>query len=373
MPTGLVVSQQDEKPAQEQGQGDEVLRLRLYDAERERSEDARAATARARSAPATAPSGSAPTISRRTASPTTASSSPSTTSPRCSKAAVDELLEALIAADEAARLAELPPPSHRPTPRWSRGGGGAGGGGRPQPALRGTAAARGCQRLPSPPPSCWPEAAPQPLPAAHALPPFDELKSPRRAAREPMAYVLGRARVLSLEFVVGPGVLVPRSDSETLIEAAVAPRSRTPQAPSCACSISASAPAACCSHCCICFQVPTASARTLSGQALACARLNAERLGVPPPSGSRLERTSVGRGCGRPVRPRGQQPTLHFPRTAEIAGLQPEVARFEPWAALDGGRDGLDAYRLIAAAAAEIGHRRAAISWSRSGKGKPLK
>ena len=37
-----------------------------------------------------------------------------------------------------------------------------------------------------------------------------------------MAYILGRAEFWSLEFVVLPGVLVPRADSETLIEAAMA-------------------------------------------------------------------------------------------------------------------------------------------------------
>ena len=55
----------------------------------------------------------------------------------------------------------------------------------------------------------------------------------------------------------------------------------------------------------------------------------------------------MGRGRGRPVRPRVSNPP--YIRTAEIAGLQPEVARFEPWAALDGGPDGLAAYRAILA------------------------
>ena len=41
-------------------------------------------------------------------------------------------------------------------------------------------------------------------------------------------------------------------------------------------------------------------------------------------------------------------------RAATIAGLQPEVARFEPRLALDGGADGLDAYRSLAPAAARL-------------------
>ena len=44
----------------------------------------------------------------------------------------------------------------------------------------------------------------------------------RRAAREPMAYILGHTEFWSFNFAVQPGVLVPRADSETLIEAVLA-------------------------------------------------------------------------------------------------------------------------------------------------------
>jgi release factor glutamine methyltransferase len=43
----------------------------------------------------------------------------------------------------------------------------------------------------------------------------------RRAAREPLAYITGRKEFWSLEFEVGPGVLIPRPDSETLVEEAL--------------------------------------------------------------------------------------------------------------------------------------------------------
>lgn len=42
----------------------------------------------------------------------------------------------------------------------------------------------------------------------------------RRAAREPVAYITGKAEFYGLELAVAPGVLIPRGDSETLIEAA---------------------------------------------------------------------------------------------------------------------------------------------------------
>ncbi|MGZ8359104.1 MAG: peptide chain release factor N(5)-glutamine methyltransferase [Allosphingosinicella sp.] len=50
---------------------------------------------------------------------------------------------------------------------------------------------------------------------------FDALVA-RRFAHEPVAYIVGRRAFWTIELEVGPGVLIPRADSETLIEAAVA-------------------------------------------------------------------------------------------------------------------------------------------------------
>ena len=44
----------------------------------------------------------------------------------------------------------------------------------------------------------------------------------RRAAQEPVAYITGTRGFWTIDLLVGPGVLIPRSDSETLMEAAVA-------------------------------------------------------------------------------------------------------------------------------------------------------
>ena len=54
-----------------------------------------------------------------------------------------------------------------------------------------------------------------------APPAFDTLLA-RRLHHEPIAYITGSRAFWSIELAVGPGVLVPRADSETLIEAAVA-------------------------------------------------------------------------------------------------------------------------------------------------------
>lgn len=56
---------------------------------------------------------------------------------------------------------------------------------------------------------------------ADVPPVFDALLA-RRVAHEPVAYITGRRAFWTIELEVGPGVLVPRPDSETLIEAAVA-------------------------------------------------------------------------------------------------------------------------------------------------------
>src|SRR5690349_16108760 len=50
---------------------------------------------------------------------------------------------------------------------------------------------------------------------------FDALVA-RRLAHEPVAYLTGRRAFWTIELEVGPGVLIPRPDSETLIEAAIA-------------------------------------------------------------------------------------------------------------------------------------------------------
>src|SRR6185312_17275672 len=51
---------------------------------------------------------------------------------------------------------------------------------------------------------------------------FYESMLARRAAREPLALIIGRQEFWSLPFVVSPATLIPRADTETLLEAALA-------------------------------------------------------------------------------------------------------------------------------------------------------
>ena len=172
----------------------------------------------------------------------------------------------------------------------------------------------------------------------------------RRVGREPMAYVLGEREFWGLPFKVSPAVLVPRPDSETLIEAALAlmPDRQRPW------RILDLGLGSGCLLLTLLREYPAARGvgLELSGDALAVASTNAEALGVA--------------GRAELVLGDWRQPHWHellqgpfdlivsnppYIEADAIERMMPEVARFEPKLALDGGPDGLAAYRYIATAA----------------------
>ena len=162
----------------------------------------------------------------------------------------------------------------------------------------------------------------------------------RRAAREPFAYITGRKEFWSMEFAVGPGVLVPRSDTETLIEEAlrlVADRSAPLKIADLGTGSGAILIAALKE-----FPHATGIGLESSPQAFGWASDNAKRL-MPARAQIRLADWNKAEGpfdlifCNPPYIPSG-----------EIGSLEPDVAEFEPRAALDGGPDGLSAYRSLA-------------------------
>lgn len=165
----------------------------------------------------------------------------------------------------------------------------------------------------------------------------------RRAAREPMAYVRGRAEFWSLDFLVEPGVLVPRADTETLIEVAtrVFPDFHRPL------RLLDIGVGSGCLIVTLLHLYPTARGvgSDTSATALSLTARNAARLGVA----ERLELvpTSWAEGVPGPFDLVVSNPP-YIPST-EIDRLQPEVSRHEPRATLDGGADGLAAYRAILA------------------------
>jgi release factor glutamine methyltransferase len=175
----------------------------------------------------------------------------------------------------------------------------------------------------------------------------------RRIGREPMAYIVGEREFWGLPFKVSPAVLVPRPDSETLIEAALAlmPGRTEPW------RIVDLGVGSGCLLFTLLKEFPNARGVGVdaSAEALTVAAINADALGV-----ARRARLVDGdwRQPGWVERLGGPFDLLvsnpPYIETAVIEGLMPEVARFEPKLALDGGRDGLSAYRAIVGEAARL-------------------
>lgn len=163
----------------------------------------------------------------------------------------------------------------------------------------------------------------------------------RRAAREPLAYVIGRKEFWSLDFAVGPGALVPRPETETLIEEALkAFPDRT--APLRILDLGTG------SGCLLVTALtlyPAAQGTGLdrSAAALDWARRNAVRHGVAP-------RTIWIEGNWEAAGPGPFDLILANPpylAQSEMTGLAAELAH-EPACALESGPEGLEAYRALA-------------------------
>jgi len=171
----------------------------------------------------------------------------------------------------------------------------------------------------------------------------------RREAREPMAYIRGRQEFWGREFIVSADVLIPRPDTELLIEEALAWRgtraadARPPRV------VDVGTGSGCLAITLAC-EWPDASlvATDISEAALAVARENARRLDALPRIRFHLGAYLV--GVDAPV----DLIVANPPYVAETdrAALQPEVRDHEPEAALFGGADGLRDVRAILQAAA---------------------
>jgi release factor glutamine methyltransferase len=173
--------------------------------------------------------------------------------------------------------------------------------------------------------------------------------SVRRLQHEPMAYILGEREFWGLPFKVTPEVLVPRPDSETIIEAGLA---LLPDRERCWRLLDLGLGSGCLLLTLL-KELPNAGGVGLeiSHGALEVARDNAAALDV-------AARATLVQGDWRQP---GWEDRLGGPfdlvvsnppyvESAAISRLMPEVAQYEPRQALDGGPDGLTAYRTIAAA-----------------------
>jgi release factor glutamine methyltransferase len=157
----------------------------------------------------------------------------------------------------------------------------------------------------------------------------------RRRAREPLAYIVGHREFWGLEMEVTPAVLVPRPETELLVESVL---ERFPRADA-AVRIADACTGSGCVAVAIARERPAARivATDISGTALAVARRNAVRHHVA--SRIALVRADLLRGIAGPFDAIVANPP-YVPYCAGPA-LDPEVAHREPGLAIFGGEDGM--------------------------------
>lgn len=184
-----------------------------------------------------------------------------------------------------------------------------------------------------------------PPPAVTLQAPYDELVE-RRAAGEPIAYITGKKAFWNIELEVGPGALVPRPDSETLIAAAIQhfAGSERPQR----ILDLGTGPGTLLLAALDQWPRATGIGIDMSEQALAYARANAKRLGLD--NRSHFKRGDWATG----VRETFDLVLINPPYVARDAELGAGVAEYEPHEALFAGNDGLDDYRRLAPAVAPL-------------------
>jgi release factor glutamine methyltransferase len=156
----------------------------------------------------------------------------------------------------------------------------------------------------------------------------------RRLRREPVAYILGRKGFRHLDLIVDPRVLIPRPETEMLVEFALE------QDPATVLDIGTGSGAIALA---VADELPdcAVTATDTSPAALEVARANAARLGLE--QRVRFLQESL---------PAGESFDLilaNLPYIADVdhASLQPELAKWEPGEAFRAGSDGLDAIRVL--------------------------
>jgi release factor glutamine methyltransferase len=159
----------------------------------------------------------------------------------------------------------------------------------------------------------------------------------RRVQREPVAYIVGRKGFRHLDLAVDSRALIPRPETELLVEIALE------LGPDAVLDVGTGSGAVALA---VADELPEAEvvATDTSEDALELARENAQQLGL-------ADRVAFERGTV----PSGRRfdlivANLPYVREAELATLQPEISRYEPRQAVVAGEDGLEAIAVVAAA-----------------------
>ena len=194
----------------------------------------------------------------------------------------------------------------------------------------------------------------------------------RRAAGEPIAYITGRRAFWNIELHVGPGVLVPRPDSEVLIASAIE-HFEAGSGPARILDLG-TGPGTLLLAALDVWPSATGLGIDLSRRALSYAASNARRLGFE--ARLRLKLGDWAKGLDE----RFDLVLCNPPYVANDAPLGPGVREYEPNEALFAGKEGLDAYRVLAPqlprllapgglAAVEIGFDQAEAATALLGRG----
>jgi release factor glutamine methyltransferase len=178
-----------------------------------------------------------------------------------------------------------------------------------------------------------------------SLPELSALWQRRLYEKVPVQYLLGRVDWRNFTLTVAPGVLIPRPETELLIDLAIAAIPNSPAEPVHWADLGTGSGAIAIA---LAIQFPTATIHAVdtSNIALDIAQHNTAALGLKDRvkfyQGSWLEPLVAFQGEFT-----GIISNPPYIPSAQVPNLQPEVAHHEPHLALDGGTDGLDAFRII--------------------------
>lgn len=187
----------------------------------------------------------------------------------------------------------------------------------------------------------------------------------RRAKGEPIQYIIGSQEFMGITFKVTPDVLIPRQDTETMVEDAIEViKKGTLRGESFAGQGNVKDVL---DLCCGSGAIGVSVAKLCPGTKVVCSDVSREAVKVAEENAKACGCKSVKFEtgdlfepfCGRMGRKKFDMIISNPPyiQTDVIPGLQTEVKDFEPIKALDGGKDGLDFYRRIIEAAPAHMHK----------------